>query len=254
MPARRRAAPKAPSGGLTAQAFGGLNKKNYSKKSGGSFGKRVKWEPGVRRAIQFAGTPEDPEAFKEFLQHGWKEGANWNFVPCTGDDCALCEEEDQEKSKKSYRFVAKVYDFTEKKMMYMEGPKDLAGRIVYQYERNPGKFIAKVWDIIPLDTQPRTYQVDFNEEIRAKRELLDDEKDPIDLDKYLEESLKRFYGEDGLVKGKSSLDDDDDDVYDEDEEDEDDEDEAPVSRRRETARKSSTKSTATATRRRRRTR
>lgn len=238
MPARRRTAPKAPTGGLTAQAFGGLNKKNYAKKSGGSFGKRVKWEPGVRRAMQFAGNPDDPTAFKEFLQHGWKE-ANWNFVPCVGDECPLCEEEDAEKSKKSYRFVAKVYDFGEKKMMYMEGPKDLAGRIVYQWERSPSKFLSKVWDIIPLETTPRTYQVDFNEEVRAKRELTDDPKDPIDLDKYLEESLTRFYGEDGMVLGKSSLDDDDDDAYDEDEEDDDDEqDDEPAPRRRETARKS----------------
>jgi hypothetical protein len=234
---------------LTTKAFGGLNKKNYQKKSGGNFGLRIKFEPGKRVTTQFAGTPDDPSAFKEFFQHSWKEGNSWNFVPCTGDDCPLCEEEDQEKSKTSYRFIAKVYDFGEKKMMVMEGPKDLAGRIVYQWERSPSKFLTKVWDVMALETTPRTYQVDYNDEVRPKRELVDDPKTPIDLDKYLEENLKRYYGEDGLVLGKSSLDDDDDDAYDEDEEDDDDEqDDQPAPRRR---RESARKSTTTPTRRRR---
>ncbi len=208
---RRRSASAAPSGGLTTKAFGGLNKNNYTKKAT-TFGQAIRFKEGERETVQFAGDPDDPDCFKEFFQHSWKDGQRWYFVPCTGDDCPLCEEEDQDKAKQTYRFIAKVYDFKEKKVRIMEGPKDLAGRIVYQWERSKSKFLTKVWDVMPLATQPRTYQVDYNDEARAKRVIEDDPKNVVNLDKYLEDSLKSFYGEDGLVKGKSSLDDDDDDA------------------------------------------
>lgn len=244
---RRRSTSAKPSGGLTTKAFGGLNKKNYEKKAS-TFGQRIKFVEGERVTVQFAGAPDDEDAFKEFFQHSWQEGKKWNFVPCTGDDCPLCEEEDSDKAKTSYRFIAKVYDFGTKKMSIMDGPKDLAGRIVYQWERSPSKFLKKVWDVMPLATTPRSYQVDFNDEVRPKLDLssLDDTKNPVDLDKYLEDSLKAFYGQDGLVLGKSSL---DDEEFQED--DDEDEDDAPAPRRRrETARKS----TATRTNRKRRAR
>lgn len=237
---RRRTASKEPSGGLSTKAFGGLNKKNYEKKAG-TFGQRIKFVEGERVIVQFSGNPDDEDAFKEFFQHSWKEGNRWFFVPCTGDNCPLCEEEDEEKAKKTYRFIAKVWNFSEKKMQILDGPKDLAGRIVYQYDRSKTKFLSRVWDIMPLATQPRTYQVDYNDEVRAKRELVDDPKNPIDLDKYLEDNLKNYYGSDGLVLGKSSLDADD-------EFDEDDDDDTPPVRRRRT--RPSAKSTTTPTRRR----
>lgn len=233
---RRRPSTSGKTGGLSTKAFGGLNKKNYESKAG-TFGQKIRFEEGKRVTVQFAGDPSDEDCFKEFYQHSWKEGNKWNFVPCTDDECPLCEEEDGEIRKKGYRFIAKVWSHSEKKMQILEGPKDLAGRIVYQWERNKSKFKSKVWDVLPMATTPRTYQVDFNEDVIAKRTLVDDEKNPIDLDEYLETSLKAYYGEDGLVNsGKSSLDDDDD----VDEDDEDDE-EAPTPPRRK--RESATRTT-----------
>src|SRR6478609_8332462 len=190
MTTRRRSSTSAkPSGGLSTKAFGGLNKKNYTKKAS-TFGQRIQFKEGERVTVQFLGEPDDEECFKEYFQHSWQEAGKWNYVPCAGDDCPICEEEDQAKSKTAYRFVAKVYNFGEKKIQVMEGPKDLAGRVVYQWERNNEKFTKKVWDVMPLATQPRTYQVDYNDEVVPKRTIEEDAKNPVDLNKYLEDSLK----------------------------------------------------------------
>ena len=72
--------------GLSVKTYSGLNKKRYEQKGGG--GNRVILKPGETVALQFL---HEPDSFVEFDMHRFKEGGNWSYVPCLGDDCPLCE-------------------------------------------------------------------------------------------------------------------------------------------------------------------
>jgi hypothetical protein len=204
--------------GLTVKTFKGLNKKRME--SRGTGGKRVIMRKGDTIVVQFL---QEPPEFLEFEQHVWQEDNQWHYVPCADDGCPLCEHEDGDISKTSYRFVANVYNVKEKRVQILDGPKDLAGRIYAKYERKPALFKRRVYDVTKLPTNPVSYDVDIAEEdaVNTKRlELLD-------LNEALVDELKRYYGDDltSVTSGATALDDDDD----EDDEDDfdDDEDEGP---------------------------
>lgn len=192
--------------GITAKSFSGLNKKRMQKTSSANFGKRIMLQKGDTLPVQFLQLPED---MKEFDVHTFREDGKWYFIPCLGDSCPLCEDEDAERRKVSYRFVCNVYNLKDRKVQLLEGPKDLASRISYRYERKPGLFLKRTFDITKFNTSPVTYDVAVGEDDIVKVTDLKLE----DLQAYIDEEAKRFYGEE-MPSGKSSLDakDDDDDI------------------------------------------
>lgn len=193
--------------GLNPKLFSGLDKKRIEKKSSGNFGQRVNLGKGTTLPLQFTGTPEDGDHFMEFDIHVWQEGT-WNYVPCAGDDCPLCSDEDEGRRKTSYRFIASVYNHKEKKIQVLEGPKDLAQRIFYKYSRKPEKFIDRVYDITKFPTQPISYGVDVGDDDPLKASVLKKET-PIDLAAYVKGEMERYYGNLDTPKA-SALDDDED--------------------------------------------
>lgn len=217
---RTKAATKSAKRGLSVKTFKGLNKKRMEQKSNKNFGKRLILGDGDTVPVQFLMKPDD---FLEFEQHQWQEGGRWNFVPCLGDDCPLCDSESDAQKKTTYRFVCCVYNLADKKVQVVEGPKDLAGRIFYRYERKPASFLKTTFELTRFPTKPTTYACDRGDDdaVRTSGMKL------IDLDEYVDEEAKRYYGDE--LPTASALDaddeddfDDDDDLDDEDDEDEDD--------------------------------
>lgn len=206
------------SGGLTVRTFGGLSKERYAKK--GTGGDRVVIKQGDTVTVQFVAPITDSDAWKEIEQHQFQDNNRWNYVPCLGDNCPLCEDEDNDVRKTHYRFFTNVYDFKQKKVAILEGPKDLSGRIAFRYEKRKKTFLDRTWDVSKMATTPVSYDVEAGDEdpVRIKTAKL------IDLDAYILSEATRYFGEDmptGKSKGKSALDDDDEDAED-DEYDEDD--------------------------------
>lgn len=210
------------SGGLTVQSFGGLSKKRYSKGQGWP---RITLKQGDTRTVQFAALISDEKQWKEIEQHQFQDGGKWNYVPCLGKNCPLCEDEDNDVRKTHYRFFTNAYDFKEKQWAVLEGPKDLSGRIARKFERlkkagKEARFLKTTYDISKMATTPVSYDVDNGDDNPVKL----DPKKLVDLDAYLLDQAVRYFGEDmptSKSKGKSALDDDDDDAED-DEYDEDD--------------------------------
>lgn len=217
------------SGGLTVQSFGGLNAKRYTKGTGGV--DRVNFKKGETVTVQFVADTDDTKQWKEINQHQFNDNG-WKYVPCLGKNCPLCEDEDNDVRKINYRFFTNVYDFGQKKFAVLEGPKDLSGRIAGKAKRmakKPGKFLKTIFDISKLDQSPVTYEVDIEDDHKPVKV---DEKKLVDLDAYIIDQAKRYFGDDlptdgggkkkkGKDNRKSSLDDDDEDyqedeVYDED--------------------------------------
>lgn len=204
--------PAASGKGLTPKTFGGLSKSRSATGGGSSF-PRVKMKDDETVSVQFFGDITDETAFKEFDQHQWRD-KNWNYVACLGKNCPLCDDEDEDVAKARYRFVALVYNLEEKQVQVLEGPGTLAQRIILKYEKRKKSFLRRVWDITRLDTTPTSYDVDTSDEdpvdLKGKKKL--------DLQAYIDESAKRYFGKDVPRGGsKSALDDDDEDDYDDDE-------------------------------------
>lgn len=204
--------------GLSAKFAKGLNKKKIKQKG---TGKVLFIKKGSTVPVQFLQTPED---FIEYEVHSWQEGGDWIYVPCTGKGCPQCGDEEEKYNKKAYRMATNIYNLENKQVQILQGPKDLAGRILYRYERKPASFLKRVFDVTKFDGNPVTYQFELAEEKPASTKGLKLH----DLEKYLEEELVRFYGDD--VPSPEDLEDDDDDTEEEEDngededEDEDDDD------------------------------
>jgi hypothetical protein len=216
--------------GLTVKTFKGLSKKRMESKASKNFGKRLNIKQGDTIPVQFLQLPDD---FLEYEMHSFQEGGRWVYVPCIGDDCPLCADESQQLSKTSYRFSCNVYNLKEKKVQILEGPKDLASRIFYRYERGSAKFLKRTFEITKFPTQPVSYDVAIADEPTVKTAGLK----LLDLDEYIVEEAKRYYGDE--VPAVSALEapadddidddadlEDDDTLEDEEDEDTDDEDES----------------------------
>lgn len=206
---------KAKSKGFSPKIYKGLNDKRMAKGQGGN---RLVLKQGDTATVQFCTGIEE---FREFDVHTFQDRNRWNYIPCAGDDCPLCDDEDPDVSKTSYRFCCNVYSKKEKKVLILEGPKDLSGRIALRYKNNRKKFTRKLYDVSKLKTTPVSYDVES-----ADGKVVDTSSmDLIDLDAYITAEMERYFGDATPVRnksGKSALDDDDDDDdADEDEYDED---------------------------------
>lgn len=259
---RSRSSGKSNSKGLSPAIFGGLDKKRIESKGGGNYGLRVVLKQGDTAPVQFLGDPDDQGCFIEYEIHGFKEDGNWQFVPCAGDDCPLCSDEDDQRRRTSYRFAAVVYNLKEKKVQILEGPKDLAQRIYYRFSRRPSAFLGRVYDVTKFPTTPVTYAVDRGDDDPVAASRLEKLERP-DLEKYVASEMERYYGTMEIPKS-SALDDEEDDEEEEerprrrrssssgstnkrrasseDEDDDDDEDERPRRRSSTSTRRSTSNS------------
>lgn len=206
--------------GLSAKTYKGLHEKRMKSKGRGS-GLRIKLKEGEPHAVQFMMTPDE---FVEYDEHSFQEDGEWHYVPCVGDDCPLCDDENKNKSKKGYKFLAVVYSLNEKRAGILKGPKTLATQIFFKYKRKKGTFLKRVYDITRMPTNPVSYNFELAEEPTVN--LAKYKKDVPDLDEEVDKDVQRFYGDDFDPDSlASSLDDDEDEEEDEeDEEEEDDED------------------------------
>jgi len=197
--------------GLSAKTFKGLSKKRMEKGAGNSL--RLRLEKNKSHPVQFLETPDE---MVEFDQHQFQDGNRWQYVPCTGEGCPLCDDDDRDVSRVRYRFITNVYSLKERKVLVMEGPKDLAQRVAFRYERKPGSFKKRVFDVTMFDSNPVSYQVELAEEepVRVKSDQRHD------LEKYITDALERYYGSGGSAD-KSALEEDDEDDDNETEWDED---------------------------------
>lgn len=207
--------------GLSPKTFRGMSKKKIQSGTSKNAGKRLVLDKGKTVPIQFLEKPED---MTEFEVHVFQENGRWEFIPCAGDNCPLCDDEDEERSRTSYRFATNVFNLKEKKVQILEGGKDLAGRIFYRYERKPASFIKRTFEVTRFDTKPVTFDVAPGEDDPVATRSLK----PHDIDNYILEEMKKYYGDD-LEAAVSELEDDDidedDDLEDEiDDEDEDEDD------------------------------
>lgn len=204
--------------GLSVKLFKGLDKKRIAAGGGGG-GRRVQFKDGEIVLVQFLGTP-DSDSFVEYRTHSFREGGQWQYVPCVGKKaCPLCQEESQEMSKTSYRFATNAYNLKEKKVQILEGGTELATKIFYRFERKPKSFLKRTFEITRLDGQRTTYDVAVGEDPAVDTTKLS--KELVDIEDYLNQQLQRYYGDD--VPDVSSMEDEDDD-------DDEDEDEKPKSK------------------------
>jgi hypothetical protein len=189
--------------GLSVKTFSGLSKSRMAPKSN-SFGMRTRLDTGTPVPVQFYGAP-DSDTFVEYDTHVFKEDGKWVYVPCLGDACPLCQDEDRDRSKTTYRFVASVYNLKEKKAELLEGPKDLANRVFYRYERKKAMFLKRTFEITKLDTTPVQYDVAQGDEDPVSLRNIK----ALDPNEYIETQAKQYYGENG-PSVKTALDEDDD--------------------------------------------
>jgi hypothetical protein len=202
--------------GLSVKTFSGLNTKRMASKGGGANqGVRVVLKDGDTVPVQFVG---QPNTFTEFEIHQFQEDGRWHNVPCLGDGCPLCDDESDSKSKTKYRFACPVYNLKEKKGQILEGPKDMAQKIMFRYGTTPrqqGRFLKRPWEMVRFPTNPVSYACDKGEEDELVN--LKGIKFP-DVMEYLDKEVKAYYGDE--MPSASSLDDDDDDVAEDDDADE----------------------------------
>lgn len=204
--------------GLSVKTSKGLNKKNMEKK-GGAGGNRFPLKKGATIPCMVL---DDPGDMLEFEMHVWEDGDGWNFVPCLGDACPLCQSDSDKIRGTSYRFACNVYNLEEKRVQVMSGPQNFAKKVFAKYENSKPleRFFKRTWDATMYDSKPVEYGFDRSDEEplspKAKAKLK-----KLDLNKWLISEAERYYGDE--IPDVSSLDDDDDD-YDDDDEDEDDED------------------------------
>lgn len=198
------------------ETYKGLNKKRIEAGGGGA-GQRLKFEAGETVAVQFL---TDPDDFSEYYIHSFREDGQWRYVPCAGKkECALCQDEDSDKAARKYHFACNVYNLKEKKVQVLEGGKEIATSIFFRYSRKPKSFTKRVYEITRFDGTRTTYDVTPGEDEAVKTDKLK----LVDLENYLNEQLKRYWGED--MPTESAMDDDDDEEDDESDDDEDEDEE-----------------------------
>lgn len=207
---------KGKGGGLTPRVYGGLSKARTTR---GVMTDRFRIKNGESGTVMFLEIPKD---MKEFDQHQFRDRGKWNYVPCAGDDCPLCEDEDSDVAKVHYRFVCNVYNLGTKKCEILEGPKTLAGRIRQRYgtdKKKQKRFLKKTFEISKLDGETVEWDVETSDEDPVSEKVLANLKKH-DLMADITGSMERYFGNKLPKKGsKTALDDDD---YDEDDEDDED--------------------------------
>lgn len=200
--------------GLSAKVYSGLSKSRIAQRAASNT-PRLILDKGQTKTIQFL---DSPATMKEYDTHSFREKGGWKYVPCLEGKCPLCEDEEREVSKTSYRFLANVWSFKDKKVVVLEGGVELSEKILSRFDRKKKFFMKRTWDITKMSGERVTYDID-----QGEKAVLKDTSDLklYDLDDYIAAQLQRYYGTDVPDTSKAkrtSLDDDDDadeDEYDE---------------------------------------
>lgn len=202
--------------GLSAKVYSGLSKSRIAQRAASNT-PRLIVDKGKTKTIQFL---DQPTAMKEYDVHSFREKGKWVYVPCIEGKCPLCEDEEREVSKTSYRFLANVWSFKDKKVVVLEGGVELSEKILHRFERKKKFFMKRTWDLTKMSGERITWDIDQGE----KAPLRDTSDLKLyDLDEYIAAQIQRYYGTelpDTSKAKKTALDDDDDDDAEEDEYDE----------------------------------
>lgn len=206
-------------GGLAPVMHTGIDEDRASAKSG-NFAPKAKLKQGETSTYQFPWAPivgDDTGIFVEIEEHQWSEGkgskVKWFFVPCAGEGCPLCDDDDKDVAATNYQLYVNVYDFDQKKVVLLKGPKTLTRLILDRYKKNKKEFVRRAWDISRKKASP------WWDMERSEDDGLSDKKlkalTPIDAREHIRSEFDQFFGTSssgGKKKGKNkpSLDADDD--------------------------------------------
>jgi hypothetical protein len=199
--------------GLTAKTFTGLSKRSDSEGGTREY-KTVRLEHGKTLTLQ---PLQKPSQGREYYRHIWREGGNWNFIPCAEGECVHCESDNEQESRRNYTMLLNVYSFAENKVKILEEGSKVKDLILYRYDKKPSIFTKRPLDFTKLPTKPISYNVELSEEEPIQTAGLKLH----DLDDYIQEELERRtrFLEGNGRENVESLEDEED--YDEDEEEPD---------------------------------
>lgn len=156
------------SGPIAPKIFKGLQE-GRMKSGGGNFADRCEWKQGDTITVQFLEPITD---FAEYDQHQFRDGGKWKYVPCGGENCPLCADDDADVSKVHYRFSANVYNHGTKRVEVLEGPKTVSNLVAKRYKKAMTKAKGKsedkalkiwqnlVWDMSKMKTQPVSFDME----------------------------------------------------------------------------------------------
>lgn len=204
--------------------------------AGGGDGPVAYLKPDQDVKVRFLGSPEE---WRNYDSHRMQKDGRWWDVPCTGDNCLAC---DQEEDKRAACLVP-VYLVEKKKVKFFKASPRFMNDLLIMYNRTNKKGRSKLLD--------RDYNIQRDGEGKETRYLLDaeePEKRPEvkeleipDADKLLERWVRLFWeGETKSSKSKSKDDDEDDDEFEDtkkkkrkdDDEDEDEEEDKPKKKKK----------------------
>lgn len=202
---------------LSAKIYSGLSAERLAKKSGGN--RLIINKKNPTKTVQLL---DEIEEMKEYDMHSFREGRGWVYVPCAGEECPLCDDEDDEVSSIAYRAAANVWSFDDNAVLVLEGGKEIFGKIGRRIEKAKQK---------KKDIRKTTLEISRIEGDRVSYDVDSGDEDPIDfkpllkkrhdLDAFVNDQIARYYKDDNSgpkkASKKSALDDDDEDEYEEDE-------------------------------------
>lgn len=208
-------------GPIAPKIFTGLNEGRMAS-TAGRFADRTKFQQGDTVELQFL----DPiTSFAEYDQHQFRDGGKWKYVPCGGENCPLCADDDPEVAKVHYRFSCNVYNHDTKRVEVFEGPKTVSQLVAKRYKKivakakgNENKALKlwqnATWQLSKMKTQPVTFDMEEgdNDPVSTKKW----EGKLFDLSANIIEQFKFYFGADVDVRAldakeekeaKSSMDD-----------------------------------------------
>ena len=210
-----------PSGPIGPKMFSGLNDKRMQS-GAGRFADRTKFVQGDTIEVQFLDLIGE---FVEYDQHQFRDGGKWKYVPCGGDNCPLCADDDPEVSKTHYRFSCNVWNHDTKRVEVFEGPKTLGTLIAKRYKKIAKKagsdekklrklWTNSVWEMSKMKTQPVSFDMDEGDSSAVAPAKWEGKKH--DLQKNIIEQFRFYFGDDVDIRAldakedesaKSSMDD-----------------------------------------------
>lgn len=137
---------------------------------------------------------QDPEQWKKYREHYSQET---KFFPCKGErnGCPGCNSDSDQLKKSSRRYVSKVLDVKEAKVIALKMPVDLANRVIGKADRNGGTLLTRDYTLIRtgkgLDT---TYDVEAEDKSEVDLARYSTDAGSIDIEKMLQDQYEEAFG------------------------------------------------------------